>query len=118
MKNVVPSKGLEWTNFILGAGLACSALFFTEFPAAVWDAVIVGAIIASCSAVALSRYGVWTEWANLALGCWAAVAPFILKFGSLASPTWIHVTVGLCVALFASIQLLASKKSESGSANS
>lgn len=114
MKNVVPSSGLEWANLITGACLACCALFFKEFPAAAWDAVILGAVIASCSVVALTRYGVWAEWTNLVLGCWAVVAPFILKFGSPAAPMWVHVAVGLCVGTIATIQLLASKNRGSG----
>jgi len=118
MKNIVPSKSLEWTNFILGACLACCALFFKDLPAAAWNAVIVGVLVASFSAVALSRYAAWVEWTNLSLGCWAILAPFILKFGSAAAPIWVHVTVGLCVALVAAIQLIASKKNATGSTKS
>ncbi len=101
MTNEVPSKGLEWTNLVLGAGLACAAFAFTEMPAAAWNAGIVGALIACCSAMALYRYGAWTEWSNLGLGCWGVAAPFLLGFGSAQAAMWTHVLVGLCVATIA-----------------
>lgn len=72
MTSEVPSKGLEWSNLVLGAGLACAAFAFAELPAAAWNAGIVGVLIACCSAVALYRYGAWAEWSNVALGCWAS----------------------------------------------
>ncbi|MGX9121065.1 SPW repeat protein, partial [Mesorhizobium sp. BHbsci] len=62
-----------------------------------------------CSAVALYRYGAWAEWSNLALGCWAVVAPFLLGFGSAQTPMWTHVVVGLCVATIAILQLRAGR---------
>ena len=115
MISEVPSKGLEWTNLILGACLACAAFMFAGLPLAVWNAGIVGALIVCCSAVALYRYGAWTEWSNLTLGCWAVVAPFLLGFGSAQGPMWTHVVLGLCVATIAVIQLAASHKSPGAS---
>ena len=110
MISEVPSKGLEWTNLILGAGLACAAFMFAELPVAAWNAGIVGTLMVCCSAVALYRYEVWTEWSNLILGCWAVVAPFLLGFGSTETPMWTHVLLGLCVATVATMQLLADRK--------
>lgn len=112
MASEVPSKGLEWTNLVLGAGLACAAFAFAELPAAAWNAGIVGVLIACCSAVALYRYGVWAEWSNVALGCWAAAAPFLLSFGSAQAAMWAHVLVGLCVATIAIIQLSSGSKAQ------
>ncbi|TIM46777.1 MAG: hypothetical protein E5Y55_09540 [Mesorhizobium sp.] len=111
MTSEVPSKGLEWTNLVLGAGLACAAFAFTELPAAAWNAGIVGVLIACCSAVALYRYGAWAEWSNLALG-WAAAAPFLLGPGSAQAAMWTHVLVGLCVATIAIIQLSNGSKAQ------
>ncbi|MGX9119062.1 SPW repeat protein [Mesorhizobium sp. BHbsci] len=105
MRNEVPSKGLEWTNLVLGAVLACAAFMFAGLPAAAWNAGIVGTLIVCCSAVALYRYGAWAEWSNLTLGCWAVIAPFLLGFGSAQTPMWTHVVVGLCVATIAILQL-------------
>jgi hypothetical protein len=110
MTNEVPSKGLEWTNLVLGAGLACAAFVFADMPAAAWNAGIVGVLIACCSAVALYRSGAWAEWSNLALGSWAVAAPFLLGFGSVPAAMWTHVLVGLCVATIAVIQLSSGRK--------
>jgi hypothetical protein len=118
MKNEVPSKGLEWTNLLLGAGLACTALTFTEMPAAAWNAGIVGMLIVCCSAVALYSYGAWAEWSNFVLGCWAATAPFVLSFGSAPTPMWTHVATGVCVAVIAIMQLLAGALSSTEDAAS
>ncbi|MEI9431984.1 SPW repeat protein [Mesorhizobium sp. Cs1299R1N3] len=109
MKSEVPSKGLEWTNLILGAGLACAAFLFAGLPAAAWNAGIVGTLIVCCSAVALYRYGAWAEWSNLTLGSWAVIAPFLLGFGSAQAAMWTHVLIGLCVATVAIIQLRNSR---------
>jgi hypothetical protein len=118
MKNEVPSKGLEWTNLLLGAGLACAAFMFTALPAAAWNAGIVGLLIVCCSAVALYSYGAWAEWSNIILGCWAAAAPFLLGFGSASTPMWTHVVIGLCVAAIATMQLLGGVSSSTGDAAS
>jgi hypothetical protein len=112
MPSEVPSKGLEWSNLVLGAGLACAALAFAELPAAAWNAGIVGVLIACCSAVALYRYATWAEWSNIALGCWALAAPFLLGFGSAQVAMWTHVLVGLCVATIASTQLSGGRKAQ------
>ena len=117
MSREVPSKGLEWTNLVLGAGLACAAFMFTELPSAAWNAGIVGALIVCCSAVALYRYGDWAEWSNLTFGCWAVVAPFLLGFGSAQGPMWTHVVIGLCVATIAAMQLVASRKAQASSSS-
>lgn len=115
MRNEVPSKGLEWTNLILGAALACAAFMSAGLPGAAWNAGIVGTLVMCCSIVALYSYGAWAEWSNLTLGSWAVVAPFVLGFGSSPTPMWTHVVVGGCIATIAAIQLLASRKDRSSS---
>jgi len=115
MTSEVPSKGLEWTDLVLGGGLAGAAFIFADLPLAAWNAGIVGTLIVCCSAVALYRYGDWTEWFNLTLGCWAVVAPAMLGFGSAQAPISMHVVVGLCVATIAAWQLVTSRKAQAPS---
>ncbi|MFG1428827.1 SPW repeat protein [Roseixanthobacter glucoisosaccharinicivorans] len=110
MKNEVPNKGLEWTNMVLGLVLACAAFAFGGLSAAVWDAAVVGILIACCSAVALARYGAWTEWSNIVLGCWAVVAPWIMGFSGAQTAMWTHVVIGICVACIAAAQLCLVSK--------
>jgi hypothetical protein len=115
MNSEVPSQSLEWTNLVLGAGLASAAIMFAEPSVAALNAGIVGTLIVCCSAVALYRYGVWTEWSNLTLGGWAVVAPFLLGFASPQAATWTHLLVGFCVATIATMQLLASRQAHAPS---
>ncbi|CAM3111302.1 SPW repeat protein [Paracoccus nototheniae] len=112
MKTEVPSKGLEWTNLLLGLGLACAALAFGALPAAAWNAGIVGLLVVCCSAVALGRYGAWAEWSNIALGCWAIAAPFMLGFGAAQTAMWTHILIGICVATIATVQLMSARRSQ------
>ena len=90
---------------------------FAEVPAAAWNAGIVGVLMGSCSAIAADLdaaltgpYGDWAEWSTVTLGGWAAIAPFLLGFGSVPAPMWTHVLIGLSVVTIASMQLVASRK--------
>lgn len=110
MTSEVPSNGLEWTNLILGACLACAAFLFAGQPAAAWNAGIAGLLIVCCSAMALYRYDIWAEWSNLTLGCWVMAAPFLLGFGAVQTPMWTHALIGLCIATIAIVQIAGDRK--------
>lgn len=107
MNTEVPSKGLEWTNLVLGGCLLVApfALGFTSEAVPAWNAYIVGATVIVASCVALAMYRPWAEWLNVTLGSWALVAPFLLGFAGLATAMWAHVIIGLCVACIAAYQL-------------
>ena len=105
MTNQVPSKGLEITNLVLGAALACAAFMFSGTPAAAWNAGVTGLLIAVISYAALKSYAPWTEWSNLVLGCWVVTAPFLLNFASAELATWTHVLIGASIGSIAASQL-------------
>jgi hypothetical protein len=109
MTNPAPSRGLEWTNLALGAGLFCSAFLFGALPVAALSAAITGLLVVTCSMLALYRFNASAEWSNLALGSWALLAPFVLGFNSARSPLSIHLVIGLCVVTIATMQLVASR---------
>lgn len=109
MKNETPSKGLEWLNLLLGSGLVLAAFAFAGDTVAAWNAGVVGTLIACCAAIALYRYGAWAEWSNIALGCWAALSPFVLGFTSAPAPTWSLILVGSSVASIAAMQIAAAR---------
>jgi hypothetical protein len=117
MKSEVPNKGLEWTNLVLGLVLACAAFALGGLSTAVWDAAVVGILIACCSAIALTRYGAWAEWTNVVLGCWAVIAPWVLGFSGAQTAMWTHVVIGICVACIAAAQLFSGGKSPSVASN-
>ncbi|BCP65887.1 SPW repeat protein [Thermus thermophilus] len=43
----------------------------------------------------------WQDWANLVLGLWLVLSPWILGFSGTSSATWNAVIVGLLVGLLA-----------------
>lgn len=109
MIDPAPSRGLEWTNLALGAGLFCSAFLLGELPIAALSAAITGLLIVTYSMLALYRFNSSAEWSNLALGSWALLAPFLLGFGSAGSPLVIHLFIGLSVITIAAMQLVAGR---------
>lgn len=109
MTDPAPSRGLEWTNLVLGAGLFCSAFLLGERPIAAVSAAITGLLIVTCSILALYRFNASAEWSNLALGSWVLLAPFLLGFGSAGSPLAIHLFIGLSVITIATMQLVAGR---------
>ena len=109
MIDPAPSRGLEWTNLALGAGLFCSALLLGELTIAALSAAITGLLIVTYSMLALYRFNSSAEWSNLALGSWALLAPFLLGFGSAGSPLVIHLFIGLSVITIAAMQLVAGR---------
>ena len=43
----------------------------------------------------------WQDWANLVLGLWLVLSPWILGFSGTSSATWNAVILGLLVGLLA-----------------
>jgi hypothetical protein len=66
-----------------------------------WNAVILGILIAAVAVFALFRVMAWQEWANVALGLWLAVSPWILGFSALVPAMWYALIVGCVVAALA-----------------
>ena len=71
-------------NLLLGVWLVLSAwvLQFTDVQAAFWNAVIFGLVITAGALSALVRFRDWEEWADIAIGAWLIVSPWILGFAS------------------------------------
>lgn len=109
MNDPGPSRGLEWTNLSLGAGLFFSAFLFGDLPIAALSAALAGLFIVTCSMLALYRFSSSAEWSNLALGSWTVVAPFILGFGSDQTAMSIHLIAGLMVVTIAIMQLVSCR---------
>ncbi|MBB4019421.1 hypothetical protein GGR16_004472 [Chelatococcus caeni] len=98
---------LDVGNALVGVCLALSpwVLGFTMEGAAAWNAWLVGAAIALIAIGALVSFAEWEEWANLALGIWAAISPWVLGFTGLAAAFYPHVIAGVIVAALAAIEL-------------
>ncbi|AIC26468.1 MULTISPECIES: SPW repeat protein [Rhizobium] len=90
-------------NIVAGLGLLISPwLFgFAAETSAAWNAWIVGAAITVLAVAALYAFYEAEEWANLVLGLWALVAPWILGFSAVTAAMWAHVIAGIVVAVLA-----------------
>src|SRR3977135_3727223 len=104
---------IDIVNAVLGVCLALApwALGFTGEVAAAWNAWIVGAAIALVAVGALVAFTQWEEWANLILGVWAVLAPWLVAFSGGASATSPHLIIGLVRAVLAATELwMVSKR--------
>lgn len=103
------SSGL---NVIVGLWLVISpfALDYVGVGDAARNAAIVGLLVAVMAAVrAMSVFRqVWLSWANVVLGVWLIVSPWILGHDQVTAATWNHVITGLVIAVLAGISAMAS----------
>jgi SPW repeat len=68
------------------------------------DLWVSGVVVAAISVAAIVAYAKWEEWANLLLGLWLVVSPWILGF---AHTRAMHFSIGLgvIVAFLAALEL-------------
>lgn len=91
-------------NILAGVWLIISpyVLGFSAFQAATTNSVILGIIIAAMAIVRMSiARSTWASWANVILGVWLLVSPFLLLYFDLLTPTWNSIVLGLIVVVFA-----------------
>lgn len=72
----------DTVSLILGLWLVVSpwALGFTGTPVAMWNAVLFGVLVAIMALMALIEFHDWEEWADMAIGAWLVVSPWVLGF--------------------------------------
>ncbi|UUP19541.1 SPW repeat protein [Nitratireductor thuwali] len=94
-------------NIVAGLGLLLSPWYlgYTAETHAAWNAWIVGAAVTLIALAALLAFHQLEEWANVVLGLWAVIAPWVIGFSAIASAMWVHVIAGLVVAVLAAISL-------------
>jgi hypothetical protein len=90
-------------NLILGLWLVISpwALAYMMETIPMWNAIIVGVIIAVAAIAALVAFHKWEEWANVALAVWLIVSPFALGYASHTTVLWNQLIVGALVGILA-----------------
>lgn len=88
---------------ILGLWMVASpwVLAYQAEANAMWNAVILGVLIALVALVALVRVMAWQEWANVALGAWLVISPWVIGFTGIAAALWNAVIVGAIVVVLA-----------------
>lgn len=94
-------------NLVLAAWLFLSPWIFgiVSEPMASWNAWLSGLVIGAVAIAALAKFAEWEEWLNLVLGLWVLVSPWVLGFTTLTTARWVHVIVGLIVAVVAGLKL-------------
>lgn len=63
-----------------------------------------GAAIAVLSLAAMAAFASWEEWANLLLGIWLIVSPWLLGFAHTSAMHY-SISVGAAVAFLAALEL-------------
>ena len=97
------TRGASWVNVLLGIWVIISPFIvqFARLPAAMWNNVIVGIIIALLALVhtSMPRQSGWS-WANVILGIWMIISPFALGVMTTAI-LWNNIILGIVIALVA-----------------
>jgi hypothetical protein len=96
---------LDVYNLALGAFLFASPWLLGFAGGIVGDDVwVTGGLVSLFSLMALVAFRTWDEWANLALGAWLLVSPWLLGFPHTRA---MHITtgVGLVVLYLSGLEL-------------
>lgn len=97
-------------NVIAGIWLIIApwALGYSNIDAAVWNDVLVGIAVVILAGIrtATPNRSTGVSWANVALGVWLIIAPFILQYGAYAmgnagAAFWNDILLGIAVAALA-----------------
>ena len=98
------TAGPSWLNILLGIWVIISPLVvqFAQLPAAMWNNVIVGIVIAVLAIIRTStpRQAGWS-WVNVILGIWMIISPFALGVMTTAIVSN-NIILGIVIALIAS----------------
>ncbi|HEX7054981.1 MAG TPA: SPW repeat protein [Burkholderiales bacterium] len=76
-------------------------LAYQAEPRPLWNAVVLGVLIALAAVSALLEASAWQEWANVVLGAWLIVSPWVLGFAGLQAAMLNAVIVGALVVVLA-----------------
>src|SRR5215831_14147099 len=90
-------------HLLLGVWLLASpwVLNFQAEPTPMWNAVVVGILIAVVALLAFFKVMAWEEWLSVAFGVWLVVSPWVLGFSSIMAAMWNAVIIGIAVAVLA-----------------
>ena len=105
-----PRQWEDWTSWVIGIGLVLSPWSFMFWPEsrALENAVVCGFLLVFFEAVTLTVQRRWEEYANIALGAWLVISPFVLGISSVAA-RGLFIVVGLIVIALAAMELREAK---------
>ena len=97
------AAGSSWLNIVLGIWVIISpfVLQFARFPAAMWNNVIVGIVIAVLAIIrtSLASQRGWS-WTNVILGIWMIISASALGVMTTAM-LWNNIILGIVIAIVA-----------------
>ncbi|HEU4792405.1 MAG TPA: SPW repeat protein [Nitrolancea sp.] len=100
MQQVVTTSGL---TILAGLWLILSPfiLGFTNLRSSMWNAIIVGIILAALAAIRLysARRKSWISWVSAALGVWLILTPFFYQVTDNSRVMWNFIIVGIVVTV-------------------
>lgn len=98
---------IDVINFLLGV-----ALFISPWVIGITGGTIArtawisGILIVIAALLALFAFAEWEEWANLILGLWVLISPWVVGFASTSSAaTKTNVVIGIIVAVLSAWEL-------------
>ena len=105
MKKWRPESVLDLYNLVAAMFLLVAPwLFVRANPTAAIDLRVSGAAIAILSLAAMVAFSRWEEWANLLLGTWLIVSPWLLGFAHTRAMHF-SIVAGAVVAFMAVLEL-------------
>lgn len=94
-------KWASGLNLILGLALIAVPFLFGHAGVALWNEVVVGALVAGLALARMVGQGAWASWTNLAVAIWLIISPYVLGYGQQNEPTMIAAWMGTVIALLA-----------------
>jgi SPW repeat-containing protein len=105
MRKWRPESVLDLYNLVLAMALFVSPWFLARANhAAVVDLRLSSAAIVILSLAAMFAFSTWEEWANLLLGFWLMVSPWLLGFAHTRAMHY-SIGIGAAVAFLAALDL-------------
>ena len=96
-------RSQDWANLVLAVCLFFSpwVIGFASDTTATWNAWIAAIVLGALAVATLSAFAEWEEWANMVIGLWLIVSPWLLGFMANVNAMWTHVILGVLVAAIA-----------------
>lgn len=101
----------DGANLALGLWMIASpwVLAYAAEPRPMWNAVVLGILIAAVALYATVQALAWEEWTSVVFGIWLVISPWILGFSDLFAAMLNAVIVGAVVAALAFWALATDK---------
>lgn len=108
----------DWVMLAFGLWLFLSPLWMDGYGGlasiGAWHSYVFGVLVAGFAWAALAGPRRWKEWAQLAIGVWLVIAPFVLAF-HVTEPGagWNHIILGMLIGVNALWAAAAQRRTES-----